>query len=398
MASSKSTTTDVVQEASSSSKISPRIPTPEGAGRVDDRNAVSPSPASCQLSLASPSESDSDREVPESSKPAKRKRYAQEGAVEFEIVNRLCFKGGFLKQLIVLDTTLIQGTHMLKIGGRAASRWIVQAATGWTERRGTFEMAVKRVKSQLHAAIAVAYSALQMQKINVAESGRNLLNLADDSDSSASSGESNQCSKPKVDNLLLGTLLTVEFKGEKFKAISIKERGTTNGLLYVEALATVAKTIVSACLDQVTEMVQEETKDDVAGHPSAKPLVTVLTEGEPNTLKESHVPEVPDGLKVHEGSEVPAASLEPEGPGVANPSSKCIRFCGKRNCYEVTYRKVVDGESKTFRSINGLTVKSHYKCGKKLPPTKEIELMNKMHEKAKKLWNELDQTNRARFE
>ena len=396
MASSKSTTTDVVQEASSSSKISPRIPTPEGAGRVDDRNAVSPSPASCQLSLASPSESDSDREVPESPKPAKRKRYAQEGAVEFEIVNRLCFKGGFLKQLIVLDTTLIHGTHMLKVGGRET--WIVQAATGWIERRGTFERAVKRVKSQLHAAMVVAHSAARMQKINVAACGRNLLDLGDDSDSSASSGESDKCSKPKVDNPLVGTLVTVEYKGEKFKAISMQQRGTTNGLLYVEALATVAKTIVSACLDQVTEMVQEETKDDVAGHPSAKPLVTVLTEGEPNTLKESHVPEVPDGLKVHEGSEVPAASLQPEGQGVANPNSKCIRFCGKRNCYEVMYHKLVDAKYMPFRSISGLTVKSQYKCGKKLSPTKEIELMNKLHEKAKKLWNELDQSNRARFE
>ena len=111
----------------------------------------------------------------------------------------------------------------------------------------------------------------------------------------------------------------------------------------------------------------------------------------------SDVSKEPDGSKVHEGSEVPDGSQEPERSGVANPSCKCVRFDARRNCYEITYRAVIDGESKTCRSIKGLNVKRQTK-GKRLPPAQYNELMTKVYEGAKKLWNELDQSKRARFE
>ena len=144
--------------------------------------------------------------------------------------------------------------------------------------------------------------------------------------------------------------------------------------LYVEARADVAQTIVAACLKATLEVVKEETKLEVEGPLPALQLVTVVGE------------DGPDGSK------------EPKGPRVAKPSGKCIRFDSRRSCYEITYRAVADGESKTYRSIKGLHVKCQDKGGKRLTPEKCDELMTRVYEKAKKLWNESDQSKRARFE
>ena len=172
-----------------------------------------------------------------------------------------------------------------------------------------------RVKTQLVAAIVDASSAARVQKVKAAAAGRDFLDLGDDSDSSASSEESDKGRKPKVDNPLEGTLHNVQYRGAKFKAIVMRR------WMYVEARAEVAQTIVSACLESTFEVVKEETMNEVAGPSLAKPLVTVLGGDGPNGSKVSDVSKEPDGSKVHEGSEAPDGSQEPERSGLPTPAA-----------------------------------------------------------------------------
>ena len=212
------------------------------------------------------------------------------------------------------------------------------------------------------------FRAAREQKVKAAAAGRDLLDLGDDSDSSASSAESDNGRKPKVDNPLEGTLHNVHYRGAKFKTLVMKRR------LYVEARADVAQTIVAACLKATLEVVKEETKLEVEGPLPAPQLVTVVGE------------DGPDGSK------------EPKGPRVANPSGRCIRFDSRRSCYEITYVADVDGVSVSHRCIKGLLVKCQDKGGKRFTPEKCDEQMTRAYEKAKKLWNESDQSDRARLE
>ena len=362
--------TRVVPEGTASSTVSPRSSAHDEAICVDEATAGSPTTAGCQPGPETPSESGSGRKGADyfTGSVAKRVRYDQAGAVEFEMVDRICFKGGFLLTATVLNTTLIEGTKMMKVGAR--EEWLCQAATGKMERRGVFPRGVLRTKSQLTAAISDAAFASQEQKVMAAASGRALLDLGDSSESSSSSGESEKAKKPKVDNPMSGSLQTVKFRGAKFKAMFKGKR------VYVEATADVAQRIVHACLDATVELVTEETRLDLEGPPPATQEVWVVKEDGPDGLK------VPDGV----------------GSRVANPTCKFIRFDSRRSCYEIMYvAEDDDGECKLHRSVKGLRVRSKGKGGTMLSEEKCDQIMARVYEKAEKLWNESDQTDRLRY-
>ena len=323
-------------------------------------------PASHQARPDSPREKGSGSDRVDRFTPAKRTRYAKNGSVKFQMLQRTCFKGGFLQKPVVLNTTDIHGTEMLKVAGR--EEWLCQAATGKMERRGAFERGVSRVRVQIKEAMFDASSLARQQKVNAASAGRNLLDLAADSDSSTSSEESADLKKARVVNPSEGTLETVTYRDITFKAAAIKKR------MYVEPRADVAQTIVEACLEQTVNVVEEETREEVEGLPPAPHLASLLGEDQPEALE------------------------EPLGPRVAKRLNKCVRFDTKRSCYEISYVIDADGEQVKRRCIKGLQVKLQKKGGVRFTPERcEVE-MSRCFEKAKKLWNEMDQSDRKRFE
>ena len=89
---------------------------------------------------------------------------------------------------------------------------------------------------------------------------------------------------------------------------------------------------------------------------------------------------------------------KPDQSRVANPSGKIIRFDPRKGCYEITYVEKEDGENVVRRSIKGLHAKCHNKAGARLTEEKCDEQMTQVYEIAKKLWDESDQSERARFE
>ena len=381
------TSGDLVQEAPTSSTVSSGSSAHKKSHRVDEGTAGSPAIESCTPCEDSPTESESDdagSDPYEKPKPAKRKRYSRKGCVEFKIYEATSFEGGYLQAPILLDTKTIEGVKMMRIRGR--EKWLCQAAHGWTERRGPFQRAVLKVKKELVSAIAHAVGAVHQQKIKAAAAGRELLNLGAASDSSSSSEKPAKVRKPKVVNPVgarIPTIQTVEYRGEKFKAF--ETRGTGGGRVYVEAKAAVASIIVGACLELTVAVIEEETKPELEGPATAPPLVTDLEVDNP------------DVSKVPERSEGAVESEQPEASKVANPNVRCVRYDPARSCYEVIYRAEIDGVSKQYRSVRGLYLKRTDKAGKNLSPENYKELMSATFEKAKKLWNELDQSKQARF-
>ena len=157
--------------------------------------------------------------------PGKRKRYDQAGKADFEIKERLCFKGGFLQKPIVLDIVSYDTERaedkldMLKVTGRA--EWLCQAATGQVTQRGSFEAGVANVKVQLGQAIAQPASAIRLKKLSNAVTSR--LNVVEDSDSSSASIErrkpGGKRSKIRVDNPPQRQIHDIKFGGATFKAV-----------------------------------------------------------------------------------------------------------------------------------------------------------------------------------
>ena len=170
-----------------------------------------------------------------------------------------------------------------------------------------------------------------------------------------------------VDNSMARTLHNVQYRVAKFKALAHRNQ------LYVEARADVAHKIVAACLAEMVEVVKADTMLEVAAPSLAPQLVTV------------------------QGGDGPEGSKKPEGSRVVNPSGKCIRFDAKRSCYEITYVENVAGEIVLRRSIKGLLVKYQDRGGRRTPEQCD-EQMVRAFERAKKLWNESDQSGRERFE
>ena len=134
--------------------------------------------------------------------------------------------------------------------------------------------------------------------------------------------------------------------------------------MFVEARADVAKVIVDACLAATLQVVTEETSLDVDGPCSPKQLPALGDEAS-------------------------------EGSRVDNPNGKLIQFDPKRGNYEVIY---TDDEGVARRSIRGLAVKCQDNRGKSLPADACDELMTRAYNKAKQLWNQLDRSERPRFE
>ena len=365
----------VVQEGSASS-TGPARSSAQNKGRcVDEDNAGSSTPAGCQPVPNSAGQSGAGCNGPDSFKAAKRARYNRAGAVEFEMGSKTCFKGGFLLKSTCLNTSLFHGTEMMKVGGR--EEWLCQAATGKTQRRGSFEQGVGKVKEQLFAAIVDASVAAREQKIKAATAGRELLDLpASESDSSSSSGESGKGRKPKVDNPSAGTIHNVQLGGTKFKALVLRKR------MYVEARADVAQRVVFACCAAASEVEKEKKMLEAAADAAAAAAALAAAAAQLVTV---------------EGEGGPEGSQEPTVKRVDNLSGKCIRFDTRRSCYEIIYGAEISGEMKVQRSVKGLYVKSSARGGKKLTLQECDEQMIRAHEKAKKLWNELDRTERKRY-
>ena len=365
----------VVQEGSASS-TGPARSSAQTKGRcVDEDNAGSSTPAGCQPVPNSAGQSGAGCNGPDSFKAAKRARYNRAGAVEFEMGSKTCFKGGFLLKSTCLNTSIFHGIEMMKVGGR--EEWLCQAATGNAQKRGSFEQGVSKVKEQLFAAIVDASVAAREQKIKAATSGRELLDLpASESDSSSSSGESGKGRKPKVDNSSAGTIHNVQLGGTKFKALVLRKR------MYVEARADVAQRIVYACCVAASEVEKEKKMLEDAADAAASAAALAAAAAQLVTV---------------EGAGGPEGSQEPTVKRVDNLSGKCIRFDTRRSCYEIIYGAEISGEMKVQRSVKGLYVKSSARGGKKLTLQECDEQMIRAHEKAKKLWNELDRTQRKRY-
>ena len=295
----------------------------------------------------------------------KRSRYDKTMSVKFEISDRKCIRGGFLLKECILDTTIFGATKMMKLGAR--EDWLCSAATGKTERRGPFEKGVAVVKTHIVEAIVTAAHASRDEKVKAAAAGRNCLDLGEESDSSSSSAESNQGKQAKVVNLLDGTPLLVKYRRLQFEAVQVGR------VVHVEARADVAKGIVSACLEATLKVIQEETRLELEGPPPAPLLDTAPEE------------DAPDGSK------------EPDQSRVANLKGKLIRFDAKRSCYEILYVVEKDGKFKETRGVKGLSVRTKTKALVPLPQDQCDENMERAFEKAKMLWNALDQSPRPRY-
>ena len=76
--------------------------------------------------------------------------------------------------------------------------------------------------------------------------------------------------------------------------------------------------------------------------------------------------------------------------GVDSPNDKCVRHCATRSCYEIIYTndKGIPGS----RSVTGLKVKYTGEDKVKLKAA-----LAKAHEKAKRLWNKMDKSDRPRY-
>ena len=296
----------------------------------------------------------------------KRRRYQKDGAVKFEMVPRKVFTGGFLLTPLLIDTVMCGDIEMMCVGGREV--WLNAAATGKVERRGTFETAVQNSKATLSAAIATAATSAREAKVNAASAGRNLLDIPDDPDSSAGSEAEDDSRRAKVVNPHDGTPQTVKFEGFEFKAAMIGR------LLYVEATAAVAEKLVAGCIRAHHEVVKEETKKAMAS-PLPGPLA-VDTAGKI----------LPDGKKEPDQSLVAKS-------GLPSPVDKCTRYCMKRGTYEVLYQKDEAFPRDYMRSIKGLRVKYSGNNEEKLK-----DALAKAHEKAKRLWNKLDNSDRPRYQ
>ena len=121
--------------------------------------------------------------------------------------------------------------------------------------------------------------------------------------------------------------------------------------------------IVAACLTATLEVVKEETSQEV------------------------DAPAVANAVDVED--------QEYEGSVVANPNDKQIRFDTKRSCYEVIY---ADHAGVVRRSIRNLSVKRQGSRGKILSPEKCDELMTRVYQRAKQLWNELVRSDRPHYQ
>ena len=148
---------------------------------------------------------------------------------------------------------------MMKVGGR--EEWLASAATGKVERRGPFSKGVLDCKTHIVAAIVNAASVARDGKVKAAAAGRNLLDLGEDSDSSSSSEEPDNDSKP---NPLNGILHAVKYKGLEFKAVLVGR------LVHVEARADVAQIIAEACIKETIRVIAEETNKK-RRRPSSRP-------------------------------------------------------------------------------------------------------------------------------
>ena len=144
--------------------------------------------------------------------------------------------------------------------------------------------------------------------------------------------------------------------------------------MYVEATAAVAEKIVAGCIRAHCEVVKEETKKALESPLPAAPAVDPAEKI------------VPDGKKEPDQSLVAKS-------GVAKPVDKRIRYCAKRCSYEVIYQKDKAGKLVRSRSIDGLHVKYNGTNQEKLK-----DALAKAHEKAKRLWNRLDKSDRDRYE
>ena len=371
MATGVRTTARVGQGASASSAGVPPTSAPTNAPLFDE------GVEGCQPEGDSSSETDSaeeacDQDMPDADeqdilgesgqkgsrgfKPLKRASYGKTGDSDFEIASMLCFTGGFLKKPVVLDIKRLHDTDMMWFSGRAP--WVNQAATGKVKRRGNFEKGATRVKEDLCRAMTEAAQATQAHKVAAAASGREALNVAEDSDSSGSSGdEVVKRSIIKVDNLTRGKVLEIQLEGLKFKAVLVNKR------MYVEARADVAKQIVQACLTATLQVVLAALAVDAPLPPASEQLTK-------------------------------AGDQAIEGSRVDNPGDKLIRFDTGRSCYEAVY---ADDEGVKRRSIKGLYVQCLDKRGKTLAPGECDSLMTRAHKKAKRSWNQLDKSDRPRY-
>ena len=355
-----------VQGGRTSSTVSPQISGKNEAPCVAEGVAGLPTPSGCQPDSNSTSESGSGCEGTHPLKRSKFRRFDQRGSVKYEICDRPCFRGGFLREPVYIETKKISGTVMMLISSRAP--WISAAATGKGLTRGAFTQGVCAVKTRLTKAVDIAAVAAQIANKAAASTGRDILGLSDDdSDSSKSSEGSGIDRKPGVVNPMARTLIDIEYNGVTFKARSRRNQ------LYVEALSAVAETIVAACLDEMLEIVKADTMPDVAAPSIASELDTVHEE------------------------RVPAETRRPVFTGVANPSGKKkIRFDDLNNRYEITYA-TKDGDKLVMRrSVKGLFVKTSYK-GVRRTPEELAKAMDEAHREAKKLWNELDCSGTERF-
>ena len=172
----------VKQEASAFSVVPPQESALVQALRVDEATAVSASLVGCQPVSETPNSKQTQGKGVNNFSAVKRVRYDRNANVPFEMTtNRVCFKGGFLKTDVVLTTIFMEDTRLMRLGPR--EDWLCLAATGRTERRGTFPRAVSRVKTQLHAVITNASHAFRDQKVKAAASGRAALDLPESSSS-----------------------------------------------------------------------------------------------------------------------------------------------------------------------------------------------------------------------
>jgi hypothetical protein len=363
MSTRPATSAHALQGGGTSSAVTPQL-----SGRNEATCVVAglPTPSDCQHDSDSTSESGSGCEGTHPIKAWKFRRFDKQASIQYEICDRPCFRGGFLREPVYIETKKISGTVMMLISSRAP--WISAAATGKGLTRGAFTQGVCAVKTRLTKAVDIAAVAAHIANKAAASTGRDILGLSDDdSDSSKSSEGSGIDRKPGVVNPMARTLLDIEYNGITFKARARRNQ------LYVEARAAVAETIVAACLDEMLAIVKADTMPDVAAPSIASELDTVHEE------------------------RVPAETRRPVFTGVANPTGKKkIRFDDTNKRYEIMYTPKDGDKLSMRRSVKGLGVKTCYK-GVKRTQEEFAKAMDAALREAKKLWNELDGSDAERF-
>ena len=165
--------------------------------------------------------------------PGKRARYSKTGGAEFEVVNRPTFTGGFLQVPILLNITRVDGTVFMKVTGR--EDWLAMAATGKKSRPGVWERGVANVRDEIFGYIGKAGRAARAGSLAAASAGRKILEMPDDSDSSAEDPTGTMAPKPdissqKVDKQSMRQVREIEFRAVAFRALKKKKvaifRGT----------------------------------------------------------------------------------------------------------------------------------------------------------------------------